>query len=131
MCPLTAPDRHDAPGLLHEPVPGLAAMLEDVVVGCEDAVGEPVVAHELPNIFRRIELGAFWRQRDNGDVFRNTEFVRGVPAGLIHQQHAMGIGRYGLRYFGQMERHGLRVADRQDQTGPFAKLRADGPKDVG
>ena len=28
----------------------------------EDVVREPVVAQELPNVFDRIELGAFWRQ---------------------------------------------------------------------
>ena len=28
----------------------------------EDVVREPVVAQELPDVFDRIELGAFWRQ---------------------------------------------------------------------
>jgi hypothetical protein len=30
------------PRLINEFVPGLAAVVDDVVVGCEDAVGEPV-----------------------------------------------------------------------------------------
>ena len=106
-------------------------MLKDVVIGCEDAVGEPVAAHELPYILCWIELRAFWRQRDDRDVVGHTEFVRGVPAGLIHQQNAVGIWGDGMRYFGQMERHGLRVANRQDQTGSLSQLRTDGPKDVG
>jgi hypothetical protein len=32
-------------------------MIENVVVGVEDAVGELVVAHELSDIFHRVELG--------------------------------------------------------------------------
>ncbi len=37
-------------------------MAENVVVGVEDAVGEPVVAHELPDVLHRIELRRAWRQ---------------------------------------------------------------------
>ena len=32
-------------------------MVENVFVGVEDAVGEPVAAHELPDVFHRVELG--------------------------------------------------------------------------
>lgn len=48
MCPLVQADGHDAPRLIDEPVPGEAAVVDDVIVGFEDAVGQPVVAHELP-----------------------------------------------------------------------------------
>ena len=50
---------HDAPGLIDQLVPSVAAMVDEIVVGFEDSVREPVVAHELPDIFDRIELGAF------------------------------------------------------------------------
>jgi hypothetical protein len=60
-------------------------MVDEIVVGFEDAVREPVVAHELPDIFDRIELGAFWRQRNDGDVGRHDEAGRQVPASLINQ----------------------------------------------
>ena len=43
-------------------------MVDDVVVGIEDAVGQPVVAHELPDVLDRIELGRAWRQGENSDV---------------------------------------------------------------
>jgi hypothetical protein len=33
---------------------GLAAMVDEIVVGLEDAVREPVVAHELPDVFNQI-----------------------------------------------------------------------------
>lgn len=39
MCPLATPDGHDALWLIDEPVPCLAAMVDDVIVGCEHAVG--------------------------------------------------------------------------------------------
>ena len=47
---------HDAPGLADQVVPSIAAMIDNLVVGFEDAVGEPVIPHELPDIFDWIEL---------------------------------------------------------------------------
>ena len=55
MRPLAQSDGHDAPGLIDELVPSVTAMVDEIVVGFEDAVREPVVAHELPDIFDRIE----------------------------------------------------------------------------
>ena len=48
------------PGLLDEPVPGVAAVVENVAVGGEDAVGEPVFADELPDILDRVEIPWGW-----------------------------------------------------------------------
>ncbi len=58
-------------------------MLKDVVVGAEDAIGEPVVAHELPDIFDGVEFGRLRRQRHQGDVVGDVELVGKVPTGLI------------------------------------------------
>src|SRR5262245_19424476 len=55
-------------------------MVDEIVVGFEDAVREPVVAHKLPDVFDRIELGAFWRQRNDGDICGHEETGRQVPA---------------------------------------------------
>jgi hypothetical protein len=74
--PLAQSDGHDAPGLVDELVPSLAAMIDEIVVGFEDAVGEPVVAHELPDVFHGIEFRAFRRQGDDGDVGRYDEARR-------------------------------------------------------
>ena len=49
-------------------------MVDDVVVGFEDAVRQPVVAHELPDVLDRVELWAPWRERHQGDVGRHDEF---------------------------------------------------------
>ena len=62
-------------------------MVDDVVMGFKDAVGEPVVSQELPDVFGGIEFRAFGRQRQNGDVGGKVELVRHMPAGLIEQQH--------------------------------------------
>jgi hypothetical protein len=39
--------------LVDELIPGKAAVIDDLVIGLEDAVGEPVVADELPDVFDR------------------------------------------------------------------------------
>ena len=57
MYPLAQAEGHDAPGLVDEGVPGVAAVVEDVCVGAEDPVREPVVAHELPDVLDRVEFG--------------------------------------------------------------------------
>ena len=43
-----------APKLINELVPGLAAMADDVVMRGKDAVVEPIVAHELPDVIDRL-----------------------------------------------------------------------------
>ena len=59
MCRAAQADGHNAPGLIDRTDPGEAALVEDVGVGYEDSVRQPVVAHELPDILDRIEFGHF------------------------------------------------------------------------
>ncbi len=47
MGPLMQTNGHDFQGLIDAFVPGEAAVIDDIVVGFEDAVGEPVVALQL------------------------------------------------------------------------------------
>ena len=68
MGPFAEPDGHDGPGLIDQLVPCVAAMVDDIVVGLEDPVRQPVVAHELPDVFDRIEFRAFRWQGQQGDV---------------------------------------------------------------
>jgi len=58
MRPTAQADRRDARRLIDETVPCKAAMIEDVGVGFEYLVGQPVIAHELPDVFDWIELWA-------------------------------------------------------------------------
>ena len=61
MSPITRSDGHNAPGLVDEFVPSLAAVIDDVGVGFEYPVGQPIVAHELPDILGWVEFGTFGR----------------------------------------------------------------------
>jgi hypothetical protein len=129
--PLAQSDGHNAPWLIEELVPRLAAVIDEIVVGFKDTVGEPVVAHKLPDVFDRVEFGAFRRQGDNGDVGRHNEARREVPASLIDQEDRVGTGRDDRGNLGEMQVHGLSVAGRQDQSRALAVLWADGAEDVG
>jgi hypothetical protein len=129
--PLAQSNGHDAPGLIDELVPSVAAMVDEIVVGFEDAVREPVVAQKLPDVFDRIELGAFWRQRNDGDICGHDEAGRQVPASLIDQEDGMGSGRNRFGDLCKMQVHRLAVAGRQDQGRALALLGADRAEDVG
>src|SRR5262245_27108160 len=106
-------------------------MVDEIVVGFEDAVREPVVAHKLPDVFDRIELGAFWRQRNDGDICGHDEAGRQVPASLIDQEDGMGSGRDRFSDLCKVRVHRLAVAGRQDQGRALALLGADRAEDVG
>jgi hypothetical protein len=54
MCPVTQPDGHDAPWLFDELVPGGAAVIDDVALGAEDTIGQPVIADKLPDVLDRV-----------------------------------------------------------------------------
>ena len=100
-------------------------------MGGEYPVGQPVIAHELPEIFDRVELGTFRRQRNDADIVGHFQLSGHVPPGLIHQQHAVGSRFDGQRYLRKVQRHGLGIAEWEDQASALAKLRADGAEDVG
>jgi hypothetical protein len=105
-------------------------MIEDIRVGREDPVGEPVLPQILPDILDRIQLRRFSWQRQKRDVRWHLQLARDVPARLIEQQHRMCPGRHGLRDLDQMQRHRLGRAARQHQAGGFAFSRANRPEDV-
>jgi hypothetical protein len=46
---------------LGELVPREATVIENILIGFEDAVREPVVAHELPDVLDRVQLCALLR----------------------------------------------------------------------
>src|SRR3982074_1748942 len=131
MRPIAQADRHYSPWLVDELVPSKTAMLKDVVVGAEDAVGEPVVADELPDVFNRVEFRAFGRQRDERDVRRHDELVGQVPSGLVEDEHGVSAWRHRHRDLGQMQVHRGDVAAGQDEGGGLAVLGADGAGDIG
>ena len=124
------PDGHNAPRLIYEFVPRLAAEVDDIVVGSEHPVGEPVVAHELPDILNRVEFRTFGRERYDADIVRHVQLVSHMPTGLIHQYNSVSARSDGERYFCQMECHGFGIAERQHQPRALAVLRADRAEDI-
>jgi len=131
MCPVAQSDGHDCPGLIDELVPGVAAVIEEIVVRGEDPIGEPIVAHELPDILDWVQFGTFRRQRQNGDVARHDELVREMPAGLIEEEHGMLAGRDLGGDLGQMQAHRLGMTVRQHECRALALTGADRAEDVG
>ena len=129
MSPTAQSDRHDDPWLLHEFVPGIAAVIEQVVVAEEDAIGEPVLADELPDAFLRIEFGALGRQRDEADVGWHDKLRRHVPSSLVKQQHSVPGGLDLGGNCRELQAHRLGVAPGQDQADSLAMLGANGAED--
>ena len=95
-------------------------MVDDVVVGLEDAVRQPVVAHELPNILDWIQLRAPRRQRHEGDVGRHDQLRRSVPPGLIEQEDGMCARGDVEGDLLEVHAHRLAVAAGHDDTGRLA-----------
>ena len=131
MSPIAYSDGHDPPRLIDEFVPRVAAVVDDIVVGFEHSVGQPVVAHELPDVFGWVEFGTFGRQRNESDVGRHDEAGGHVPSRLIHEEHGERAWRDLGGDFSQVQVHRLDIADRQDKPCAFAFFGADGAEDVG
>ncbi len=83
-------------------------MREDVVVALKDAVGEPVLAHELPDVFGWIEFGRARRQGHQRDVLGHGEGLGAMPAGLI--EDGVGAGGNLAGDLIEMQLHGAGVA---------------------
>ena len=124
-------DGHDAPWLVDEFVPCVAAVVEDIVVGFEDPVREPVVAHELPDVLLWVEFRTFRGQRHERDVRRDNQPARQMPAGLIEQEDGVLAGRDLGGDFSQVQGHRLAVASGEDEGCTFPFLRTDRAEDIG
>ena len=131
MRPLAQSDGHDAPGLIDEIVPCLTTVIDEIVVGFEDTVGEPVFAHELPDVLDWIELWGFRRHGNDGDVGRHDQTHRYVPACLIDQEHRVSARRDGLGDFDEVQIHRLGIAGGQDEGCALAVLWTDCTEVVG
>jgi len=131
MCPCPGSDGHDFPWPLDELVPRFGAQGDDFFVGIENPVGQPVVSHELPYVFDRVQLGCPWGQRQKCDVGRDHELSGGMPSGPIEDEDGVGPRCYLGRDFIEMPLHGLGVAARQHQGRADAAFRTDGTEDIG
>ena len=64
-------------------------MIYDVVEGFENSVRQPVLPHELPDIFLAVEFGCAWRELQERDVVWNLEGLGAMPAGLIEEENSV------------------------------------------
>jgi hypothetical protein len=101
----------------------VVANIDDVVVGAEDPVRQPGIAHELPDVFHQIEFGRAWRERQDGDVGGDIEFRAGMPRCMIDEEDGVCFWRYGLRDLVEMPVHGVEVAPGQDEGRSLAQRR--------
>ena len=131
MSPLAQTDGHDAPWVVGELVPRFATVVDEIVVRFEDAIREPVVAHELPDVLDGVEFWAFGRQSDDGDVGGDDQPLGHVPSGLIDEQDCVGSRRNRRGNLRKVQVHRLGVAKWQDQGHALALFRADRTEDVG
>ncbi len=131
MRPFAHPNGFDARGLADQLVPGITAMIENLNVGFEDAVGEPIISHELPDVFDGIEFWAFGWQRNDADILGYDECGSHMPPGLIHEQYGMGTRRHVSSDFSKVQVHRVGIAERQDKPCALAQCGADRSEDVG
>lgn len=114
--------------LIDELVPRFTIDVDNLFAGCEDAVGEPVVVDELPDVLDRVEFRAFGQEYGNADVAGDIELAGHVPTGLIHQHNRVGIRRDGERYLGQLQQHAIGIAKGWTSPVPWPCPGQIGPK---
>ena len=114
-----------------EECPGLAGLVDDIVVALEDCDREFVAAQIFPDIFDRVEFGCVGRQRHECDVVRDGEVFGDVITRAV--EHEGGMGAWGdlPADLIQMQRHGLGVGGWDDKGRGSAALRTDCTEDVG
>ncbi len=101
-------------------------MVDDIVVGFEDTVREPVVADELPYVLDGVQFGRSRRQWDEGDVAWDFECLREVPACLIDDDDGMSARCHDSGDFLEMEGHGLGISPGKHVRGADAARGTNG-----
>lgn len=105
-------------------------MFDNVVVAFEYAVGEPVLTEELPDVFDRVQFWCSWWQRQQGDVGRDLQAARAVPARLVENDDSVRVRGYMQRNLGKMGTHSVGIAPRQNQSCALALRRTDRAEEV-
>ena len=117
---------------ISERVPGIAASIDDCVVGFEDTVGEVILAEELPDILDRVQFGGVGRQGQQADIVWHAQSPAALmPAGAIERDHGVGAGADVGADLGEMQAHRLAVDLGQDQADAEIARRTDGAEEIG
>jgi hypothetical protein len=118
-------------GSCFKEVPCAAGFINDVVVVVEDGDREFVAAQIFPDVFNRIEFRSVGWQTHKGDVFGDRERGSNVIAGAIEDESGVATCRHLAADRSEMQRHGLGVRRRHDQTCCETTLRTSGAEQVG
>jgi len=129
--PIAHSEGSDDVGLGDEFVPRLAGVVDDVVVGLEDAVGKPVLAQVLPDVFDWVELRRARRQPDRRDADRHFQFRSGVPSGAVEDQDGVGARRDVGGDLVEVELHHVGVGVGKRESGALSLGGADRAKQIG
>jgi hypothetical protein len=112
-------------------VPGVLAGVEDVLICGEQAVAEKVVLEVLPGFFRRIAFGSGGRNIDQGDIVRDTQGLRAMPAGAVSDHGRMHLwGQFGADLIEVQLHHGG-VGAGQNQADSTVACGTEGAEDIG
>ena len=103
-------------------------MDEEVVVRREDAVREPVISHELPDVLEWVEFWAFGWERDEGDVRWHNEAVGQMPSGLVEDEHSVGAWRHLGGDLGEMQVHRFVLQAGMTRAAPLPSFGQIAPK---
>ena len=88
ICPIAHADGSYRVWRLCELFPCLACCFDNGVIMVEDAVGEPVGAHILPDVLHRVQLGRAPGQEDRLYVRGHFELAGRMPSRPVHEQHS-------------------------------------------
>ena len=99
--------------------------------GNKDAVRQPILTHELPDVFLGIEFGRARRQRQERDIAWNPEVFCTMPSGLIEDENGVSTGGDFGCDFVEVKLHGLGVAGRQHEGCASSAFGADRTEQIG
>ena len=102
-------------------------MIDGVVEGFENSVRQPVLPHELPDIFLAVEFGCARGELQERDVVWNLEGLGAMPPGLIEEENSVSA----RSDFHRGEEHSFGVAGRQHEGGAGSAFGADRTEQVG
>lgn len=131
MSPISHSDRGDDLWTVGKPTPGVGGSVDDLGIGLEDAVGEPVRAQVLPDLFDRVQLRRSRRQEDQRHIFRDGEIAGGVPAGAVEQQDGVRSPSDHGRDLVEVQLHGLGADVGESQRGADTARRTDRAEQTG
>ena len=89
---------------------------DHVVERVEYSIANVVGASVLPDLLYGIALGAVWWQRKHGHRRRHDKVVGDVPAGPVHEDDAMFVGKLGCGVR-KKEGHQRGIDPRQNEGG--------------